>query len=201
MILAMSAIDRRARGVWMLAACLLAGGAARSTFAADSVRAATEERNVAVVKVELKQESGKVFKHDGAVFDWGSDGNIVFTIGDHSHDVALRVDRAGDDGKKIKLTVGYTRDGKPVIAPYTIDSQVKKREVVHVEGGIALAFTVTPKMVKVDENGDAPSEDPDAGGDGGGGDGGGGETEKPKDKPKNKIGGSGDTNDPLEGLK
>lgn len=182
----------------MLAACLVAAGAARSTLAADAIPVATEERNVAVVKVELKQESGKVFKHDGAVFDWGTDGNIVFTIGEHSHDVALRIDRESDDSKKIKLTVGYTRDGKALIAPYTIDSHVKKREVVHIEGGIALAFTVTPKKVKVDENGDAPSEDPDAGGGDQGG--GGNETEKPKDKPKNKIGGSGDSDDPLGGL-
>jgi len=160
----------------LLAVSLLAAFAVpgpSTTWAADETAPDAETRNVAVVKIEVKLESGKVIKHEGAVLDWGADGNIVLTQDDHKHDVALKIDRPGDSEKKIKLTVGYTRDGEAIIAPYTVDSQVKKREVIRIEGGVAIAVTVVPKTMKV---------------------------EAPKEKPRDKIEGPG-SNDPLDGLK
>lgn len=192
----------------LLRAALVAGAVflpCASASAAGPARAAKamsfEIENVAVVKVEVKLESGKVIQHDGVVFEWGDEGNVVLKYNEHTHDIALKVDK-NDDGKKINLTVGYTRDGEAVIQPQTVQSQPKKREVIRIEGGSAIAVTVTPKAMKLDENGN-PIQPP--------------EQEKPKDKPKEKaptpppapeepkkkprkITGP-DTEDPLEGVK
>ncbi|HWB74538.1 MAG TPA: hypothetical protein VG755_06275 [Nannocystaceae bacterium] len=176
---------------------------------ADEAAATTEEtRSIASVKVELKQPSGKVLKVDGAILDWGGDGEIQFKYDDHVHDVALRVDRPNDKDKLIKLTVGYSKDGRAVIEPHTVDSEIKKREVIRIDGGIALAITVTPKNVKVDGDGEPIEEPPEEVA-----------PEKPKEKPKappaeqpkeddpppkpkkKKLEGGGGSDDPLDGLK
>ena len=169
---------------------------------ADAIPQSMAIVEVAIVKVEVKLESGKVIQHDGVVFEWGDEGNVVLKYNEHTHDIALKVDK-NEDGKKISLTVGYTRDGEAVIAPQTVQSAPKKREVIRIEGGSAIAVTVTPKTMKLDENGN-PVQPP--------------EQEKPKDKPKEKaptppppapeepkkkprkITGP-DTEDPLEGVK
>jgi len=171
--------------------------------AAADEAAAEEQRNVASVKIELKQPSGKVLKYDGAVLEWGADGNVEFKYDDHVHDVALRIERPNDKEKQIKLTVGYSKDGRAVIEPHTLDSEIKKREVVRIDGGVAIAITVTAKNVKVDGDGD-PIEPPPE------------ETkpvEKPKEqpappppqdeppKPKKKRLEGGDSDDPLHGIK
>ena len=167
--------------------------------------AAEAQHNVASVKIELKQASGKVLKYDGAVLEWGADGNVEIKYEDHVHDIALRVERPDDKQKQISLTVGYSKDGRAVIEPTTVASEIKKREVVRIDGGIAIAITVTPKNVKLDDDGE-PIEPPE-------------ETEKPKTKkpkeqppaappkeeeppkPKKKLLEGPGSDDPLEGLK
>lgn len=175
-----------------------------SARADEAVAAAEETRSIASVKVELKQPSGKVLKVDGAILDWGGDGEIQFKYDDHVHDVALRVDRPNDKEKLIKLTVGYSKDGRAVIEPHTVDSEIKKREVIRIDGGVAIAITVTAKNVKVDGDGEPIEEPPE-------------ETSKPKEPPKEqpkeeepppppkpkkkKLEGGGGSDDPLDGLK
>ncbi|MBC8071719.1 MAG: hypothetical protein IAG13_25565 [Deltaproteobacteria bacterium] len=174
--------------------------------AASPTPAAEAQHSVASVKIELKQASGKVLKYDGAMLEWGADGNVEIKYEDHVHDIALRIERPDDKQKQISLTVGYSKDGQAVIEPTTLASEIKKREVVRIDGGVAIAITVTPKNVKGEGDSD-PVEPPE-------------ETEKPKTKtkkepappaeppkeeeppkPKKKrIEGPG-SDDPLEGLK
>ena len=172
---------------------------------ADAIPQSMAIVEVAIVKVEVKLESGKVIKHDGVLFEWGDEGNVVLKYDDHTHDVALKVDRPDENGKAISLTVGYARDGEAIIAPQTVATEAKKREVIRIEGGSAIALTVTPKKVKLDENGNPvepiPPDEPKPK-----------EKEKPKapdqpapppDQPKEKrpkLKGP-DSNDPLEGVK
>jgi hypothetical protein len=187
----------------LLACASLPLTSANAAPADDAAPAAEAEHNVASVKVELKQASGKVLKYDGALLEWGAEGNVEFKYDDHVYDIALLIDRVDDKQKQIKLTVGYSKDGHAVIEPTTLDSEIKKREVVRVDGGIAIAITVTPKNVKGEGDGD-PVEPPE-------------ETTKPKEKPKappaeppkqeeppkpkkKRIEGPGG-DDPLEGLK
>jgi hypothetical protein len=156
----------------LLACASLPLTSANAQPGAGATPAAEAQHNVASVKIELKQPGGKVLKYDGAVLEWGADGNVEFKHDDHVHDVALRIERPDDKQKQISLTVGYSKDGHAVIEPTTVASEIKKREVVHIDGGIAIAITVTPKNVKGAGDGDA-AEPPE-------------ETEKPKTKEKEK---------------
>ncbi len=143
--------------------------------------------DVASVKIELKQANGKTLKYDGALLDWGADGNVTFKVDDHVHDVSLRIDRTNDTAKTIALTVGYTKDGRSVIEPQTVDSEILKREVIRIDGGAAIAITVSAKVNKPQPAPEEPTpEEP---------------VEEPKEKPKTKriVDGGGD--DPLDGIK
>ncbi|MFO0635718.1 MAG: hypothetical protein U0168_22995 [Nannocystaceae bacterium] len=115
-----------------------------------------EPVETASIKIELKQASGKVLKYDGAQLEWGADGNVEFKADNHVHDIALRIDRAEGGGKAIDLTVGYARDGHEIMAETTIASEIKKREVIRIEGGIAIAITVSAKASKQEQ----PKEEP-----------------------------------------
>jgi hypothetical protein len=107
---------------------------------------------VAQVKIEIKLESGRVVKPESAfTVDYGVDSNLEIQAEGAKHQFLLNVKRKGKEGKEAKevsITIGYDRDGEAIIAPYTFDAKVKKREVLRIEGGIAIAFTVTPKKVE-----------------------------------------------------
>ena len=133
-------------------------------------------KQVAQIKVEIKQESGKVIKTKGTV-DFGAQGTLALAGDDHSHSVHVKVDRT-EEKSEVSITLGYDRDGEAIIAPYSFDTKVKKREVIQIEGGIAIALQVTPKKVAVE----APPPE-----------------EKPEEREE-KLELEGDNNDPLGGL-
>lgn len=145
-----------------------ASAAAPAPMAAESAEGA---KQVANVKIEIRQESGKVIK-GSTELEWNEDGSLSIEQDGTKHKVKLRVEREGKS-KKLNVTVAYTRGGEDIIAPYAFDTKVKKREVVRIEGNLALAVTVIPKKV-------TPKKD------------------KGEDKPKLDI--SGDPDDPLAGL-
>ncbi len=120
-------------------------------------------KQIAQAKVEVKTGSGAVLKSN-LNLDWGTDGNVELAAGDTKHAVGLKVVRGGESNE-ITVTLSYGVDGSPVIEPYTFDSSVGKREVIHIEDGAAIALTVTPTNVKVDDPNPAPpAEEPDEGG-------------------------------------
>lgn len=147
---------------------------------------------VAQVKIEIKLESGRVVKPENSfTVGYGVDNNLEIQAEGAKHQFLLNVKRKGDKGKEAKevsITVGYDRDGEAIIAPFTFDAKVKKREVLRIEGGIALAFVVTPKKVQAEE---APKDE------------GNGEEqpeEQPKPKEKKKKIETCDADDPLCGV-
>jgi hypothetical protein len=147
---------------------------------------------VAQVKIEIKLESGRVVKPENSfTIDYGVDSNLEIQADGAKHQFLLNIKRKGKEGKskeaqEVSITVGYDRDGEAIIAPFTFDAKVKKREVLRIEGGIALAFTITPKKVQ----GEAPKqeEQPQEPG------------EQPKPKPKKKKIETCDSDDPLCGV-
>jgi hypothetical protein len=147
---------------------------------------------VAQVRLEIKLESGRVVKpEDSFTLDYGVDSNVEIQADGAKHQFLLNVKRKGKekDGKEAKevsITVGYDRDGEAIIAPFTFDAKVKKREVLRIEGGIALAFTITPK--KVEGEAPKPEEQPEQ------------PTEEPKEKEKKKKIETCDSDDPLCGV-
>ncbi len=141
---------------------------------APAVEAAAqqESKQVASIQVEIRQESGDVVK-GSTQLEWNEDGTLSIEEDGTKHKLNLRVDREGNS-KKLSITVAYSRGGKDIVAPYAFDAKVKKREVLRIEGNLAIAVTVTPTKVA------APKKD------------------KGKDKPKLDV--SGDADDPLAGL-
>jgi hypothetical protein len=118
---------------------------------------------VAQVKIEIKLESGRVVKPESIfTVDYGVDSNLEIQADGAKHQFLLNIKRKGDKNGKAKkneqvsITVGYDRDGEAIIAPYTFDAKVKKREVLRIEGGVAIAFVITPKKVG---SADAPKEE------------------------------------------
>lgn len=128
---------------------------------------------VAQVKIEIKLESGRVVKPENSfTVDYGVDSNLEIQADGAKHQFLLNIKRKGEPkgkdkaAKEVSITVGYDRDGEAIIAPFTFDAKVKTREVLRIEGGIAIAFTITPKKVegaeppKQEEQPDAPTEEP-----------------------------------------
>ncbi len=131
-----------------------------------------ETKQVASIKVEIRQESGEIVK-GSTQLDWNEDGTLSIDQDGTDHKLQLRVEREGKS-KKLNITVAYSRGGQDIVAPYAFDAKVKKREVVRIEGNLAIAVTVTPtKVATVKED-------------------------KGEDKPKLDL--SGDEDDPLAGL-
>ena len=159
-----------------------------SAAANENTKAEAEaDREVAQVKIEIKLESGRVVKPDDLfTVDYGVENALEIQADGSSHQLKLKVDRKGNKGKFVALTVGYDRDGEAVVAPYTFDAKVKKREVLRIEGGMALAFTITPKKLagKAPEGeDDDPSDEP-----------------QDKKKPRDKIETDCPADDPLCGV-
>lgn len=132
----------------VMGACIAFGVAERPARAADLPMAEAETKQVAHVKVEIRQESGEVAKNT-AQLEWNAESDVSFKGAEHQHDVQLKLVRPSAKSSKLSVTLSYNRDGEAIIAPYTIDTKVKKREVIRIEGGLAIALTVTPKKVKV----------------------------------------------------
>ncbi len=146
---------------------------ASAPAAAAKVAAKEETKQVAGVEVEIRQESGDIVK-GSAQLEWNEDGALSIEQDGTEHKLALRVNREGNS-QKVNITVAYSRGGKAIVAPYAFDAKVKKREVLRIEGNLAISVTVTPTTVAA-----AKKE------------------EKTEDKPKLDL--TGDPDDPLAGL-
>lgn len=173
-------------GAALVALGLMMMGPAAPVGAAEGDQTAEAPRQVAQIKIEIKLESGRVIKpEDNFTVEFGVDNSLEIQAEGSSHLFSVKVDKKGSkkDSKDVSVTVGYNRDGEAVIAPYTFDTKVKKREVVRVEGGLAIALTVTPKKAE----GDKPPEDEEV-------------VPEEKQKPRDKIEISEDEDDPLGGL-
>lgn len=107
---------------------------------------------MALVKVEIKLENGKIVRHSGEIVDWDQDASVVFDGGGHSHQVNLHLHPKDDRAKKIEVRMAYERDATLVLAPFSFETKARKREVIQSDGGLALAVTITPKKVKPEEN-------------------------------------------------
>ncbi|MEX1368521.1 MAG: hypothetical protein AB1Z98_35660 [Nannocystaceae bacterium] len=184
-------------GAVLLAMGLLAGPVTAEAADEDDTEQEQAEREVAQIKIEIKLESGRVVKpDDDFTIDFGVENQLAIDADGSSHQFMLKVEHKptpeGSKKKKgknkdqiVALTVGYDRDGEPIVAPYTFDAKVKKREVLRIEGGMAIAFTITPKTLAAP--GGTPTDEEEL-------------PEEPVEPPKKKIEITGEDNDPLGGL-
>ncbi len=140
----------------LLSAVLLGAALTPSAVDASSNAKSKDEgekaRLMALVKVEIKLENGKIVRHAGELVEWDEDATVVFDGGGHSHALSLHLHPKDDKAKKISVKMAYDRDSSPVLAPFTFDTRARKREIIQSDGGLALAITITPKKAKPQEN-------------------------------------------------
>lgn len=111
----------------------------------DPADGLTEPTSMASVKLEIKGEDGKVFKDQPKVIFWDRLTRIPIDFGSRMHEFDLLL---GQDKKSVDVQISYTVGGKEVLRKYKFDTKVGTREVIQIEGGVAVALTVTPKTVK-----------------------------------------------------
>jgi hypothetical protein len=123
--------------------------AAPAVLGSSSAAAAEEEdqeaQRAADVKIEIRQEDGKVVTYRGELLSYGIDFKLEFEGEGHAHEVTLNIQEG--TSKKLKVKLAYDRDANPIIAPYVVDFEPKKREVLWADD-IAMALTFKPKKIK-----------------------------------------------------
>lgn len=124
-----------------------------------AVPAAAKQQTTVVptVRVEIKLPRATL-KSKYQRLDWDQPGAVEITRKDVVHTVDVTVHKRDDNGRKLTLTLSYEQDGVAVIAPFTFDTRAKKREIFSTDGGIALAVTVRPQQVAI-EDGTRDEED------------------------------------------
>jgi hypothetical protein len=111
----------------------------------DPADGLTEPTSMASVKLEIKGEDGKVFKDKGKVIRWDQLTRIPIDFGSRMHEFDILL---GQDKKSVGVQISYFVGGKEVLRKYRFDTKVGTREVIQIEGGVAVALTVTPKTIK-----------------------------------------------------
>jgi hypothetical protein len=112
---------------------------------ADPAEGLTAPTSMATVRLEIKDESGKVFKDTPKVIPWDERFRIPVEMGGRVHEVDVEVSL---DGKDVEIVIGYLLEGQELVRNFRLDTRPNKRELVRIEGGIALAITIGSKTVK-----------------------------------------------------
>jgi hypothetical protein len=115
----------------------------------DPAEGLTEPTSFANLKFEIKQ-GPKVHKDPGQTIRWEELTRIPIDIEGQVHEFLVHVSRAGETAE---IMMSYNRDGNEILRKYTFDAKIKKREVLRIEDGTALAVTVTPEMIKPHKSG------------------------------------------------
>ena len=99
------------------------------------------------MKLELKQPNKKVYKDPaGKVFEWSVPTRVEIDFDGHKHAFVMTATRSGKTG--VTVEIDYELDGAEVLRSAALESKLKERSVLLVEGGAAIAVTVANKRVK-----------------------------------------------------
>jgi hypothetical protein len=116
-----------------------------SPVPADPAVGLTAPTSMATVKLEIKDDNGKVFKDTPKVIRFDEKFRIPVEIGSRVHEIDVEVSR---EGKGLEVVLGYLLAGQELVRNYRLETSANKRELIHIEGGIALAITVGSKTIK-----------------------------------------------------
>ncbi len=165
----------RGLGAAVAAAVLVAAPAASVQAAGTEQTEAAPTREVVDLKLRIASGEEAVVELAQLV-ELDTDTSLALEADGHRHAVALNVHKADDRGRKLKVTLGYERDGEPVLETVTVEAAAKKPKVIRSEqGDVALSLRMATKTVSAEE--------------------------LPPPAPKRpRIEVDGDTNDPLAGL-
>jgi hypothetical protein len=111
----------------------------------DPAEGLTEPTSFASVKVEVKTPGGEVVRDEARIIRWDQPTRIPVDVSGKEHEFTLDIHR---DGKKVSLKITYVVDGTDVLREQPLDSKLGKRDVLRIDDGTALAFTVANKTIK-----------------------------------------------------
>jgi hypothetical protein len=113
----------------------------------DPAEGLTEPKDFAVVKLEVKQTNKKVYKDTtGKIIEWDVPTKVEVDFDGHKHAFVVTAKRSGKTG--VAIEIDYAVDGADVIRSADLESKLKERGVLLIEGGGAIAVTVSNKKVK-----------------------------------------------------
>ncbi len=113
----------------------------------DPADGLTEPKDFAVVKLEVKQPNKKIYKDaTGQIVDWSVPTQIEVDFDGHKHLFVFTAKRSGKSAVMVELD--YELDGAEVLRSADLETKLKERGVLLVEGGTAIAVTVANKRVK-----------------------------------------------------
>lgn len=105
------------------------------------------KQKLAQVKVEIREEDGEVIKHKELV-PWRETSTIEIEGAGHTHSVTV-TPAPVKKSMKLEMTFSYDRDDTAIVSAYSYESKMWKRELLRVEGGLAIAITVVPKTIEL----------------------------------------------------
>ena len=111
----------------------------------DPAEGLTEPTSFASIKLEIRTPDGKVYRDSAKVIRWEQSTRIPIDFEGERHEFLLDVRRSG---KQATVEMTYLRGGTEILRKYALDTKIKKRELLRIDDGTALAVTVTPKTIK-----------------------------------------------------
>ena len=117
-----------------------------SPVPADPAVGLTQPTSMATVKLEIKDDGGKVLKDKPRVLRFDETFRIPLELGGRVHELDIEVTREGKGFEVV--VVSYVLEGQQLVRNYRMEASANKREVIHIEGGIGLAITVGSKTIK-----------------------------------------------------
>ena len=128
-------------------AVVMIHGAKATPAAAKAKRQAPTEQKLALVEVEIKAEDGSLATHK-KLMPWNQETTVSFESEGHTHALTI-TPRATPRSMEIAVTLSYDRDATALVDGYTYDGKLWKRELLRVEGGLAIALRVVPKTIEL----------------------------------------------------
>ena len=112
----------------------------------------TEDKAETVEAVDVKLEVAKGDERVGelaGLVAWDQAAELSMNVDGHRHVTSVVVHKAG---KKLKVQLGYQLDGEAILESVEVSTKASRKKIVKSsDGKIAIALTLAPKTVAVDE--------------------------------------------------
>lgn len=124
----------------------------------DPAEGLTEPTSFASIKLEIRTPAGKVYRDSAKVIRWEQLTRVPIDFEGERHEFIVDVKRSG---KQATVEMTYLRGGTEIVRKYALEAKLKKREVLRIDDGTALAVTVTSKTIKPKPPGQQKIDNPE----------------------------------------
>jgi hypothetical protein len=141
----------RLSALFLVALCTLAGPTVAWAAGDGAQEAEPVSRQVAGVEVELRSKEASIAKWTQSV-DFGAAADLSLAADGHAHAVRVSVTKLDEAGTKLRVQLGYERDGTSMLETMTVDAKANERKTVRsADGDVSIALRVAPKSIPAQE--------------------------------------------------